>query len=83
MKNRIVQMCSVKETFRRIDYKKEERKQAQKKLECKVDFADLEARNSFVASKVTASTMKRAYGFNHCGLRHAIINNNLVEACCL
>ena len=83
MKNRIVQMCSVKETFRRIDYKKEERKQAQKKLECKVDFVEIESRNSFAARKVITSTIKCTHDFNYCDLRHIILNDNLAQAHCL
>ena len=83
MKARIFQMRSIKEILRVIDSKKEERKQAQKKLACKVDFIDLEARNLFAAGKVTTSITKCASGFNYYGLRHAMINDNIVEATCL
>ena len=72
-------MRSLKEMIGVIDSKKEERKQAQKKLACEVDFVDLEARNLFATGKVTTSIMKCASRFNHCGLRHPIINDNLVE----
>ena len=47
MKDSIVQMRSVKEILRVIDSKEEESKQAKKKLEYKLNFVDLEARNSF------------------------------------
>ena len=32
--------------------------------------------------KVITSTIKCAHGFNHYGLRHAMINDNLIEANC-
>ena len=82
MKDGIVQMRSVKEMLRVIDSKEEERKQAKKKLEYKVNFVDLEARNSFRANNVTTSIIKCAYGFNHYGLRHSMINDNLIEENC-
>ena len=82
MKDSIVQMRYVKEILRVIDSKEEESKQAKKKLEYKLNFVDLEARNSFQANKVTTSVIKCAHGFNHYGLRHSMINEKLIEANC-
>ena len=78
-----MQMRSIKEILRVIDAREEEKKQAQKKLGYKTNFVDLEARDSFKAYKVTTSTIKCTYGYNHYGLRYTIINNNLIEAHCL
>ena len=44
--------------LRDIDLKVEEKKQTKMKLECKSDFVDLEARNLFIARKVTMSAIK-------------------------
>ena len=52
------------------------------KLGYKIDFVDLEARDSFKTHKVTTSTIKCIHGYNHYGLRHAMINDNLIEAYC-
>ena len=62
--------------IREIDAKDEEMKQAKKKLKHNAEFVDLEARNSLRAGKVASSIIKCAHEFNHCGLRHAMINNN-------
>ena len=75
-------MRSIKEILRVIDVRVEEKEQAQKKLEYKCNFADLEVRDLFKAQKVTISAIKCTYGFNHYGVRHSVINNNLVEANC-
>ena len=42
----------------------------------------MDARNAFSAKKVTTSVIKCANGFNHYGIRHAKINNNVIEANC-
>ena len=52
-------------------------------MEHECDFVDVDARDSFRASIVATSVIKCAHGFNHYGLRHSMINNNLVEAHCL
>ena len=52
MKEGIVQMRDIKEMIRVIDAKEEEIKQARKKLECKHDFIDMDARDSLRASEV-------------------------------
>ena len=75
-------MRAVKEVLRVIDAKEEEKRQAEKKLKCKLDFVDLEARDLFHANEVTTSIIKCAHGFNHYGLRHSMINNNLIEENC-
>ena len=43
---------------------------------------NIEARNAFRMGKVITSMIKCAHGFNHYGLREAMINNNIVEATC-
>ena len=83
MKNGIIQMRSVKEMLRVIGLKEEERKHAKKKLECELDFVDLEAKNSFQANKVSTSIVKYAHRYNYYQLRHSITNSNLIEANCL
>ena len=55
-KGEIMQIRSIKEILRVIDAREEEKKQAQKKLGYKIDFVDLEARDSFKTHKVTTST---------------------------
>ena len=81
-KEGIVQMRPIKEVLRVIDVKEEEKRYAWKKYRYKEDFIDLEARNTFCANKVMTSMIKCAHRYNHYGLRHAMINNNLVEANC-
>jgi len=71
-----------KEVLRVIDAKEEEKRYTRKKYGYKEDFIDLEARNTFCPNKVTTSMIKCAHRYNHYWLRHAMINNNLVEANC-
>ena len=56
---------------------------AKKKLGCKCNFVDEEARNGFKSNEVTPSIIKYAHGCNHCGLRDLTMNNNIVDTCCL
>ena len=42
----------------------------------------MEERNTFQTGKVTTSMIKCAHGFNHYGLREAIINDDMVESMC-
>ena len=56
------------------------KKYAKSKLEHKYDFVDVEARNMFLSKKVTPSMIKCAHGHNHCGLRDALINNDMGKA---
>ena len=82
-KDSIVQMRSMKEVFRIIDAKKEEIRHIKKKYRYKEESIDLEIKNAFCANKVTTSMIKYTNGFNHYGLKNAMINNNLIEANCL
>ena len=65
-----------------IDAKQVKENQAKQKLDYKAEFVDTEARNLFQASKVTTSMVKCANGCDHYGLRHSMINNNLIESNC-
>ena len=44
----------------------------------KLDFINLEARNTFLIKEVTPSVIKCAHGFNHYELRDAMINNKMI-----
>ena len=66
-----------------LNARENKRKHAKKKLRCKKDFIDLEARNSFKLKKVVTSMIKCSTRHNHYGLRDAMINNDMVEATCL
>jgi len=81
-KNDIVQMRSTNAVLRIVDAMEEEKSHAKKKYGYKADFIDLEARNAFSTNKVTTSMIKCANGFNHYGLRHAMINKEMIEANC-
>ena len=81
-KDGIPQMRSIKEVIRIIDATQEERNHIRRKYGYKEEFIDIEARNAFIGNKVTTSMIKCANGFNHYGLRHAMINGNMVEANC-
>ena len=75
-------MRSTNAVLRMIDAQEEELRHAKKKYGYKVDFIDLEARNMFSANKVITSMIKCTNSFNHYGLRHTMINNNMIEANC-
>jgi len=81
-RNNVAQIQSTNAVLRMIDAQEEELRYAKKKYGYKVDFIDLEARNTFSVNKVTTSMIKCANGFNYYGLRHAMINNNMIEANC-
>ena len=82
MHNRNIVPRSMQELVRIIDAKHYEIEHAKKKLEHKLDFIDIEARNVFTTKEVTPSIMKCAYEFNHYGLRDTLINNEMVETQC-
>ena len=69
--------------MRIINAHKEEKEYLKKKNGHKVDFIDLEARNSFQRNKVTASVIKSACRHNYYGLCDAMINNNMADVSCL
>ena len=71
---------STKEAMRIIDTKKKEDECAKEKFGHNHDFADVEARNSF--RNCATSIIKYLYRYDHCGLRDALIDNNMIEAIC-
>lgn len=82
MRDNVVLSRSVQETIRIIDARDAERAYGKDKLKHNYDSIDLEARNAFDPNKLTASAIKCAYGYNHYGLRDALINKNMIEAYC-
>lgn len=82
IKNEVVQMRSITAAIRIADAEEEERKHVLRKYGHKEEFIDLDARNAFSVKKATASVIKCANGFNHYGVRHAKINNDMIEAKC-
>ena len=51
-----------------------------KKYKEKSEWIDMEARKVF-KSGVSSSMLKCAYGYNHCGTKQKIINENKTEMC--
>lgn len=78
----IVASRAVQEVVRIIDSKKAEEQYQKRKLGCKYDFIDKNARNSFKASKATPSIIKCAHGFNHYGVRESMFNDNMIDEQC-
>jgi len=70
---------SIQETIRIVDGIRNEREQLKSKLKHHYDLIDLDARNAFPAKKVTASVIKCSSGYNHYGVRHAMINKEDME----
>ena len=76
---------SIKEAMRIEDAKNSLKEYLKDKFKHNMNhyqFIDLEARNAFKNKEVTASVIKCAHGFNHYGVRNAMINNNLTEKEC-
>lgn len=67
-------MCEI---CRAVDAPKEEVQYAVKKYGNNADFIDLEARNVFLIKKVTSSVIKCVHGFNHYGVRNALIKSKI------
>ena len=65
-----------------IDAREKEDEHASDKCGYRKEFIDKEARNAFQTGKVMTSMIKCAHGFNHYGLREAMINNDMVESMC-
>ena len=82
-KNGIVTNRSMKEAIRIIDTNDIECECAKSKFGTRVDFIDIEARNSFQTKKVSTSLIKYANSYNQCGARDEIINQKMVGAECL
>lgn len=78
-----LQSKAIKEVIRIIDTRENEEEYAKNKCRYRKDFICMKARNAFATGKASTSMIKCAHGFNHYGLREAIINNNMVEAACL
>ena len=73
---------SVQETIQIIDRIKAKKQRLRKKLKEYKDVIDIEARNAFLAKKVMASVLKCASGYNYYGVRHTLINNDMIEENC-
>ena len=43
------------------------------------NFIDMNARNLLRNERFTTSTISHAHGFNYCGIRESLINNDLKE----
>ena len=81
-RNGELQSRATQEVVRTIDAREKEEEHANKKYGHRKEFIDMEARNVFQTGKVTTSMIKCAHGFNHYGLREAMMNNNMVESTC-
>ena len=51
---------------------------AMMKYKSKIDFINLETRNTFSNKQVTLSITKCSCGYNHYSLRNALTNNNMI-----
>ena len=74
---------SVNEILRIVDTRKLEKSYANKKYSSRIDFIDIEARNTFSIKDVVASMIKCANGYNHYSVRESIINKNIIRNKCL
>ena len=70
----------IKEVIRIIDAREKEEEHAKNKHRYRKDFIDMEAMNVFATGKALTSMKKCSRGFDHCGSREVMINNNMVEA---
>ena len=77
-----MQSRAIQEMIRIIDAKEKENEYAQKKYKQKYDFIDMEARNTFKVGEVSTAMMKFAHGYNHYGVRDAMVNSNMIEETC-
>ena len=73
---------SMKEAIQIIDIKESEEEYARKKYTNKIDFIDLEARNSFPIKKVIPSIIKCFHRYNYYGVRKSVINSKMVGSEC-
>ena len=73
---------SVQETLRIVDARSSEEAYHKEKLGYRYNFVDYEARDVFKVKDITPSIIKCTYGYNHYGLRDALLNNNMVEERC-
>lgn len=78
----ILSTNSVKEAIRIVDAEKSLEDYVKVKYKYHHDFIDLEARRTFNSKEVTPSIIKCAHGFNHYGVRDALINKGLTEEEC-
>jgi len=77
-----IQSRAIQEMIRIIDAKEKEDEYAQKKYQHKYDFIDMDARNAFKAGEVSTSILKFTHGYNHYGVRNAMVNSNMIEETC-
>ena len=73
---------SIKEAIRIIDAKKSEMNYAKDRFGAKIEFVDVNAREAFKTKSISTSMLKCASGYNHYGVRHQMINNNMVGSEC-
>ena len=74
-----ITLQSSQETIRIIDTWSCGKKYNQKKLDCRCDFADYEARNVFRMKEATPSINKFLHRCNYCGLKDSLTNDNVAE----
>jgi len=77
-----IQSRAIKEIIRIADAREEEKEYAKEKFNHRAEFIDMEARNAFSTGEVTTAMIKLAHGFNHYGLRDAMINDQMFDATC-
>jgi len=73
---------SVKEAIRKRDAEMIFEEYVRKKFRQNADFIDLEARNSFKHKDITPSVIKCMHGYNHYGVRDALINGKTTGIDC-
>jgi len=73
---------SIKEAIRIEDGKRQEDTYRQRKFPHYHDMIDPDAREAIPINKITPSLTKCVHGFNHFGIRSALINNNEIEESC-
>jgi len=75
--NGLMNNKSVKEVIRKADARQLMKQYVQKKYPTNHNFIDIEARNSFGSKRIMLSMILCAHGFNHYGVREALLNNNI------
>jgi len=73
---------SIREAIRIEDAKQSESQYTNRKFKIKIDFIDLDARDTFNGKKVSTSVIKCANAFNQYGVRDEIINKQTVGREC-
>jgi len=73
---------SIKEAIRIVDGRQAENEYRIRKLKHLSDWVDGDAREAVPLNKISTSILKCVAGYNHYGLRNALINNNQTEESC-